>query len=455
MELSIVMPCLNEAETVARCVGKARSFLVAAGIAGEVIVADNGSTDGSADLAAASGATVVFVADRGYGSALLAGIRAAQSPFVIIGDADDSYDFTALRPFVDALRDGADLVMGNRFQGGIAAGAMPALHRYVGNPLLSGLGRLFFRSKVHDFHCGLRAFRRDPILNLSLQSTGMEFASEMVVKATLGALRVVEVPTTLAPDGRTRRPHLRSWSDGWRHLRFLLLYSPRWLFLVPGLALMTIGLIAGVALTVGPVTIGRVTFDVDTLVAASAALVIGFQAVIFALLTKMYAIEEGFLPPDGRVERFLSFMTLERGLGLGALTGALGVGGLLVSLAHWNIHDFGQLNPGTALRMVVPSAAALILSFQTIFAALFASVLGIRRVRSPIEITLAQPVIRRPKGDPAASVGLLDGPHRLPISSGSAHTRASATGGRHDTIDDRCAEAIGPTGNAALKAPAG
>jgi hypothetical protein len=258
----------------------------------------------------------------------------------------------------------------------------------------------------------------------------MEFASEMVVKATLGALRVVEVPTTLAPDGRSRPSHLRTWSDGWRHLRFLLLYSPRWLFLVPGLALMTVGLVGGVALTVGPVTIGRVTFDVDPLVAASAAVVIGFQAVIFALLTKVYAIEEGFLPPDERVERFLSLMTLERGLALGAVTGALGIGGLLVSLVHWNIHDFGRLNPGTALRMVVPSATALILSCQTICAALFASVLGIRRVRGTVEAMSRRPSVWAPEDNATPLVVLLDGSHRLgATSSGTAHIRVSATSG--------------------------
>lgn len=382
MELSVVMPCLNEEATVGTCVRKARQFLDASGMSGEIIVADNGSTDKSKELAITAGATVVSVSTRGYGRALMAGMRAAQGRFVVIGDADDSYDFTALQPFVDALRSGADLVMGNRFRGGIAPGAMPALHRYVGNPILSGLGRLFFRSHVRDFHCGLRAFRRDAINSLSLQSTGMEFASEMVVKATLAGLRVVEVPTTLSRDGRPGKPHLRSWSDGWRHLRFLLLYSPRWLFLVPGVVLMSIGMAAGIALTLGPVTVAGVTFDVDTLVAAAAALVIGFQAVVFALLTKVYAIEEGFLPPDPRIERFLHVMTLERGLAIGAIAGVLGIAGLIASLVHWNMNDFGQLDSRTALRLVVPSASALIISFQTIFAALFASVLGIRRVRS-------------------------------------------------------------------------
>jgi len=381
VELTVLMPCLNEAETVATCVAKARGFLAHSGVLGEVVVADNGSTDGSQELATAAGARVVPADAPGYGNALMAGIRAARGRYVIMGDSDDSYDFTALQPFVDELRGGADLVMGNRFRGGIAPGAMPALHRYVGNPVLSRIGRRFFASPIGDFHCGLRGFRKDAIDGLSLQSTGMEFASEMVVKATLARLRIVEVPTTLSPDGRSRPPHLRSWSDGWRHLRFLLLYSPRWLFLIPGIILMSVGLVAGVALTIGPVSIGSLTFDVDTLVAAAATLVIGYQAVLFALLTKIYAIEEGFLPPDPRVLRFVTTITLERGLAIGGLIGVLGVGGLLASLIHWNLHDFSELDPRRSLRIVVPSATALVISMQTIFASLFASVLGIRRKR--------------------------------------------------------------------------
>ncbi|HEX3542442.1 MAG TPA: glycosyltransferase family 2 protein [Acidimicrobiales bacterium] len=382
LELTIVMPCLNEAETVAACVTKAHRFLDRRGIVGEVVVADNGSSDGSQELAIAAGARVVDAPARGYGNALIAGIRAAQGQFVIMGDADDSYDFTALDSFVDELRGGAELVMGNRFRGGIAPGAMPALHRYLGNPVLSALGRRFFGSDVGDFHCGLRGFRRDAILALSLQSTGMEFASEMVVKATLARLKVTEVPTTLVPDGRSRPPHIRSWSDGWRHLRFLLLYSPRWMFLLPGMTLMVAGLVAGAVLTVGPVTLGGVTFDVDTLVAAGAALVIGFQAVLFGVLTKIYAVEEGFLPPDPHVEGLVRAVTLERGLAIGAVTGALGVAGLVSSLAHWHLHHFGQLDPRHSLRVVVPSAVALVMSCEIVFASFFASVLRIRRVRT-------------------------------------------------------------------------
>jgi hypothetical protein len=398
LDLTILMPCLNEAETVATCVGKARGFLDRSGIAGEVLVADNGSTDGSQDLAEAAGARVVACSAPGYGNALLTGIRAANGRYVIMGDADDSYDFTALDRFVDALRDGADLVMGNRFSGGIAPGAMPALHRYLGNPVLSALGRIFFGSPVHDFHCGLRGFNRKAVLNLSLQSTGMEFASEMVVKATLAKLRIEEVPTTLSPDGRSRPPHLRSWRDGWRHLRFLLLYSPRWLFLIPGSVLVTLGLVSGVALVLGPVRLGNVTLDVDTLVAAAAILVIGYQAILFALLTKIYAIEERFLPPDPRLDTLRRRITLERGLAAGGLIGLAGIFGLVASLVHWKLRDFGALDPRISLRIVVPSAAALVISCQTVFAALFASVLGIRHVSAerpgPEEVT--GPVVTGP-----------------------------------------------------------
>jgi len=335
LDLTILMPCLNEAETVATCVAKARGFLDRSGTSGEVLIADNGSTDGSQALAESAGARVVDCQAPGYGNALSTGIRAAHGRWVIMGDADDSYDFTALDRFVDALRSGADLVMGNRFSGGIAPGAMPALHRYLGNPVLSAVGRIFFGSPVHDFHCGLRGFRRDAVLKLSLQSTGMEFASEMVVKATLAKLRIEEVPTTLSPDGRSRPPHLRSWRDGWRHLRFLLLYSPRWLFLIPGLMLVTLGLVSGAALVLGPVTLGNVTLDVDTLVAAAAVLVIGYQAILFALLTKIYAIEERFLPPDPRLDAYLKHVTLERGLAAGGLIGLAGLSGLVPRPRPW------------------------------------------------------------------------------------------------------------------------
>jgi glycosyltransferase involved in cell wall biosynthesis len=383
VELSVVMPCLNEAETVETCVRKALGFFAEHGVDGEVVIADNGSTDGSQQLARDAGARVVPVSAKGYGSALMGGIRAARGTYVAMGDADDSYDFTALMPFLEQLRDGADLVMGNRFKGGIAPGAMPALHKYLGNPVLSFVGRLFFRSKIGDFHCGLRAFRRESIMRLGLQTGGMEFASEMVVRCTLAKYDIREVPTTLSPDGRSRAPHLSTWRDGWRHLRFLMLYSPRWLFLIPGLLLMTLGLVGSVALSAGPIHVGDIAFDVDTLVGTSAILVIGFQAVLFALLTKVYAMEEGFLPHDKRVQRIVDSWSLERGLVVGGLLALAGLVGLVASLVHWQGHSFGELDPRDSLRIVMPSATALIMSFQMIFASLFVSILAIRRRSHP------------------------------------------------------------------------
>jgi glycosyl transferase family 2 len=381
VELTVVMPCLNEAETVATCVTKAVRCLQENGIDGEVVVADNGSTDGSQQLATDAGARVVPVSEKGYGNALMGGILAARGEYVIMGDADDSYDFTNLMPFVEELRKGADLVMGNRFKGGIEPGAMPPLHRYLGNPVLSFVGRLFFPSEIGDFHCGLRGFRRDSALALNLQATGMEFASEMVVKATLWKQNVKEVPTTLSKDGRSRPPHLRSWRDGWRHLRFLLLFAPRWLFFVPGLILLLLGLIVGGAVAAGPITIGSVTFDVDTLVAASAAVVIGFQLMLFWLFTQVYAGSEGFLPHEPSVQKLLGKLSLERGLVLGVVLGLAGLVGLVFSLTYWQANKFGALNYEHALRLIVPSVTALVVSCQVIFGGFFLSILGIKQTR--------------------------------------------------------------------------
>jgi Glycosyl transferase family 2 len=391
VELTVVMPCLNEAETVAICVQKAVKFIDDHGISGEVVIADNGSTDGSQRLAADAGARVVPVADKGYGNALMGGILAARGEYVIMGDADDSYDFSNLMPFVTGLRNGADLVMGNRFKGGIAPGAMPPLHRYLGNPVLSFVGRLFFPSPVGDFHCGLRGFRRDSAIRLGLQATGMEFASEMVVKATLAKQKVTEVPTTLSKDGRSRPPHLRSWRDGWRHLRFLLLFSPRWLFFLPGLIIGLAGLVIGAIVMKGPVTIGSVTFNVDTLVAASAMVVIGFQAVLFWLFTQVYSGAEGFLPEEPSVLRLLGKLSLERGLIAGALVGLAGLVGLGFSLNSWWTHKFGQLNYEHTMHLMVPSATALVVSSQIVFATFFLSILAIKQTRhTPIgaEVTV-------------------------------------------------------------------
>jgi glycosyltransferase involved in cell wall biosynthesis len=383
VELTVVMPCLNEAETVATCVRKAMGFLAESGISGEVLVADNGSTDGSQQLAEAAGARVVPISEKGYGNALMGGFVAARGKYIIMGDADDSYDFTNLMPFVEKLRQGADLVMGNRFAGGIAPGAMPPLHRYLGNPVLSFVGRLFFRSKIGDFHCGLRGFSRDAMLALNLQATGMEFASEMVVKSTLAGQRISEVPTTLAKDGRSRPPHLHTWRDGWRHLRFLLLFSPRWLFFLPGLVLLIAGLaIIGIVVP-HPFRVGGVTFDVDTLVAASAMVVIGFQAVLFWLFTQVYAGSEGFLPEEPKVQRVLEKLSLERGLMLGGLIGLAGLAGLIFSLLYWHTQKFHQLDYEHSLRLMIPSVTALMVSCQIVLGTFFLSILGIRHTRHP------------------------------------------------------------------------
>jgi glycosyltransferase involved in cell wall biosynthesis len=378
-ELSIVMPCLNEEETLETCIRMAQSFLAESGIDGEVVVADNGSTDDSPEIARRLGARVVPVAEPGYGSALMGGIVAARGELVAMGDADASYDFSALEPFVEKLREGYDLVMGNRFRGGIAPGAMPPLHRYLGNPVLSGLGRLFFSTECGDFHCGMRAFRREAILALELQTTGMEFASEMVVKATLARLRVTEVPTTLSPDGRSRAPHLRSWRDGWRHLRFLLLYSPRWLFLLPGLILMAIGLVGGTWIMLEPRRVGEMTLDVNTLLYAAAAVYIGFQSVLFAVFTKVYAINVGLLPRDRRLDRVFRHVSLESGVTTGALMTLLGIAGTAWAVYVWSENDFGPLDPSYIGRIVVPSVLALSLGLQTVLASFFLSVLALPR----------------------------------------------------------------------------
>ncbi len=379
IEVSIVMPCLNEAETLAVCIEKAQKSLRDLNIVGEVVIADNGSTDGSQEIATNLGARVAHVQAKGYGNALMGGIGAARGRYVIMGDADDSYDFTNLGPFVAKLREGYDLVMGNRFRGGILPGAMPPLHRYLGNPVLTFVGRLFFGSPCRDFHCGLRGFNKESITALDLRTTGMEFASEMVVKATLHRLRITEVPTTLKPDGRSRPPHLRSWRDGWRHLRFLLLYSPRWLFLYPGLLLMLVGLAAGGWLLPGPRTVGGVTFDVHTLLYAAVAVIMGFQAVLFAVFTKIFAISEGLLPEDPRLSRAFHYVTLEVGLIVGIVLFLAGLGSSLYAVSQWGAHAFGALDPVRELRMVIPAVTALTLGSQIILSSFFLSVLGLRR----------------------------------------------------------------------------
>ncbi len=374
LELSIVLPCLNEAETVGLCVGKAVKWLRDAGVAGEVIVADNGSTDDSPELARVAGARVVTVRRKGYGNALLRGIRAARGTYILMADADDSYDLEHLGPFLERLRAGDDLVMGNRFAGGIEPGAMPWLHRRIGNPVLSGLGRLFFRTPVRDFHCGIRAFRKDAIVDLGLRAGGMEFASEMIVKASLADLRISEVPTVLRPDGRSRAPHLRSFRDGWRHLRFLLLFCPNWLFVMPGLVVLAAGAVGTVALTFGHVG----GLDIAGLMYASALTIIGYQALWFGLLMQTYAESRGILPEGPRMRRIRRLLTLERGLILGAAMLVVGVLVAIISVLRWRSAHFGPLNPAQNVRVITPAILGLVLGSQTILGSFSIGVLAIR-----------------------------------------------------------------------------
>jgi glycosyltransferase involved in cell wall biosynthesis len=379
VELSIIMPCLNEAETLQTCIQKAQRFLSDNCVAGEVVIADNGSTDGSQDIARSNGARVVNIREKGYGAALMGGIASARGRFVVMGDSDDSYDFTALHLYLEKLRQGYDLVMGNRFRGGIKKGAMPFLHRYLGNPVLSWLGRLFFNITIGDFHCGLRGFSRKSILQLNLHTTGMEFASEMVVKASLLGLRITEVPTTLSPDGRSRPPHLRTWRDGWRHLRFLLMYSPRWLFLYPGLFLMLVGVVFSALLVIKPVTIDGVRFDVHTLLYTTAAVIIGFQCVTFYVFTKVFAMREKLLPEDSFINGLFDLFYLERGILAGLVMIA---GGLVLSVSafsQWSHTGFGGLNPSDTLRLVIPGVTLGVLGVQILLYSFFFSILGLKR----------------------------------------------------------------------------
>jgi glycosyltransferase involved in cell wall biosynthesis len=373
------MPCLNERLTLGTCIRKARATIERLGIRGEVVVADNGSADGSQALAEELGARVVPIEARGYGNALRGGIAAARGRYIIMGDSDDSYDFTQLGDFVSKLNEGYDLVMGNRFHGEIRPGAMPFLHRVLGNPLLSWLGRLFFGCPVGDFQCGLRGFRKESIDRLELQTTGMEFSTEMVVKATLFGLRISEIPTTLSPDGRDRLPHLRTWRDGWRYLRFLLLYSPRWLFLYPGAALLLLGAAINLWLLPGPRTIGSVTFDYHTLLFGAMAILIGFQSINFAVFTKMFAITEHLLPEDPRLNRLFRYITLETGLAVGVLLILAGAATWIFGLSYWQSHDFGRLDPDKTLRIVIPGLVSLTLGVEIVLSSFFVSVLGMGR----------------------------------------------------------------------------
>jgi glycosyltransferase involved in cell wall biosynthesis len=377
VEVSIVMPCLNEAETLARCIAHAQAAIKSGGLSAEIIVADNGSTDGSQRIAKELGARVVDVPRKGYGSALIGGIDAAQGRFVVMGDADDSYDFEAIGPLIERLREGYDLVVGNRFLGGIQPGAMPWSHRWVGNPVLTFISRVFFHAPVGDTHCGLRAFRKDAYDKMHLRATGMEFASEMVIKASLKGMRITEVAVVLRPDGRSRPPHLRTWRDGWRHLRFMLLFSPRWLFLYPGIALFTLGVLLSALLIPGPIHVAGVRLDIHTLLVAGFLALLGYQLVLFAVFTKIFAIRSGFHPPHPVLETVFRYVTLEVGLLAGALMALVGLVALIVAVVSWGAVGFGNLDPSLTMREVIPAVVLLALGTQTVFASFFISILSI------------------------------------------------------------------------------
>ncbi len=379
VELTIVMPCLNEAETLETCIKKANSFITGSGIKGEVVIGDNGSTDGSQDIARRNGARVIDIPMKGYGAALRGGIMAAKGKYIIMGDSDDSYDFTNLQPYVDKLREGYDLVMGNRFKGGIEKGAMPFLHYYLGNPVLSFLGRLFFSSNIGDFHCGLRGFSKAAFERMELQTTGMEFATEMVTKASINKMSIAEVPTILRPDGRSRPPHLRTWRDGWRHLRFMLMYSPAWLFLYPGIFLSLVGTIFTALLLMGPVRVGTLAFDVNTLLFTSILAFIGLQFILFFFQTKFYAVNQKLLPETNNMKTLFKYFNLETGLIFSGLLIVSGIVGAFYSVSLWQKTSYGALNPSDSLRVVVPSVFALVVGVQCFLASFFFSILGLRK----------------------------------------------------------------------------
>lgn len=381
IEVSVIMPCLNEAETLGRCIEKARVGFRKAGVIGEVVVADNGSTDGSIEIAEALGVTVQRISAKGYGHALRRGIEAARGRFILIGDSDDSYDFSEIGGFVVKLREGFDLVMGCRLPSGggmIARGAMPWKNRWLGNPVLSTFGRVLFRTPIHDFHCGMRAFTREAFLKMDMRTAGMEFASEMVMKASIRKLRVAEVPITLHKDGRSRPPHLRPWRDGWRHLRFMLVYSPRWLFLVPGLLLLSLGSLGGIATLLGPRRIGPVTLDVGTMMLCSMGMILGLQLVSQAFYAKVFAIREGLLPDDPEFNQLFNFWTLEKGCLIGLMSSAVGCCVLLWAVLVWERAAFGPLDYAQNLRRLITGATLLVLGIQTIFASFHLSVLGLK-----------------------------------------------------------------------------
>ncbi len=376
------MPCLNEAETLGTCIRKARNALAELAIPGELVIADNGSSDGSQEIARRAGARVVDVSERGYGSALRGGMSAALGRWIIIGDSDDSYDFGGIAPFVQKLEEGYELVMGCRMprgQGRIMKGAMPWKHRWIGNPVLTFLGRLFFKSPANDFHCGLRALSKEAFLKMDLSSTGMEFASEMVMKATFKKMRVAEVPITLHKDGRSRQPHLRSWRDGWRHLRFMLLHCPTWLFCVPGSALLFGGVALQARVAIGPFKIGVFGMESNTLVVSSLAVLLGLQLICFALFARIFAVTQGFIPTSSRLRLFEFVFTLERGIWAGVLIGGIGLTMLVHAVLIWRAAAFGPLPTAETLRLVIPASTSIASGVQIVFASFLLSLLNLRR----------------------------------------------------------------------------
>ena len=379
------MPCLKEAYTIKSCVIQALQALNENDVLGEVLVADNGSTDNSREIATRAGARIVEVSDKGYGNALMGGIRAACGDYILMGDADGSYDFRELPRFLSRLREGVKLVMGCRLPKGggvIKPGAMPLLHRWLGNPVLSTVGKTFFHTGIDDFHCGLRAFHRKTILDLDLHCTGMEFASEMVVKSSLAGISIEQIPITLYPDLRNKAPHLRSWRDGWRHLRFMLLFSPRWLFLIPGIMLLFVGTVGFITLLFAPLRIGTVTFDTNTLLVCALMMLAGFQAVFFAIFTKAFATRSGFLPPDKRISRILDAQTVEIGIIGGVLLFMLGLGYLAYAVFYWHDASFGDLPYSESLRIVIPAVTAIALGLQSVFCGFLLAILNLPHKQS-------------------------------------------------------------------------
>jgi len=375
LELTILMPCLNEAETIAICIKKAFSFLKEHNINGEVLIADNGSTDGSKEIALNLNARVIDVLERGYGSALIRGGEEALGKYVIMGDCDDSYDFTNLMPIVERLRAGDDLVMGNRFKGGIAKGAMPPLHRYLGNPVLSGIGKLFFKCPINDFHCGLRGYNTERMNKLGLRTIGMEYASEMVVQATINGYKISEVPVKLSPDGRSRPPHLRSWHDGWRHLKFLLIHSPNWLFLYPGLFLVIAGIILGILILISPLNIFGITFDINTLLYSAAFIISGINLILFHIYTKIYAVHAKFIKVD---KGFLAKINAETCALFGLFAILLGIAITILAFVLWGKESFGKLDPLKFMRITIPAMTLILLGFQLLFSGFFIDILRIK-----------------------------------------------------------------------------